>query len=54
VTYSSIAENIWGSDYPGAEKAIRVYIRQLRKKIENNPEKPEVILTEPKAGYYTK
>ncbi|MFZ7133468.1 MAG: response regulator transcription factor [Eubacteriales bacterium] len=54
VTYSSIAETIWGTDYPGSEKAIRVYIRQLRKKIENNPEKPEVILTESKVGYYIK
>jgi DNA-binding response OmpR family regulator len=54
VTYSSIAENIWGMDYPGSEKAIRVYIRQLRKKIELNTDKPEVILTESKVGYYIK
>jgi two-component system KDP operon response regulator KdpE len=54
VSCSSIAESIWGTDYPGSEKAIRVYIRQLRKKIEDNPEKPEIILTEPKVGYYIK
>jgi DNA-binding response OmpR family regulator len=54
VTYSSIAENIWGTDYPASEKAIRVYIRQLRKKIEKTPEKPEIILTESKVGYYIK
>ena len=54
VTYSSIAENIWGTDYPGSEKAIRVYIRQLRKKIEINPENPEIILNESKVGYYIK
>ena len=54
VSYASIAENIWGTDYPGSEKAIRVYIRQLRKEIENSPEKPEIILTESKVGYYIK
>jgi two-component system KDP operon response regulator KdpE len=54
VTYSSIAESVWGTDYPGSEKAIRVYIRQLRKKIEDNPDKPEVILTESKIGYFIK
>ena len=40
--------------YPGYEKAIRVYIRQLRKKIELNPDKPEIIITESKVGYYIK
>jgi two-component system KDP operon response regulator KdpE len=54
VSYSSIAESVWGTDYPGSEKALRVYIRQLRKKIEDNPEKPEIILTESKVGYYIK
>ncbi len=54
VTYSSIAENIWGMIYPGYEKAIRVYIRQLRKKIELNPDKPVIIITESKVGYCIK
>jgi DNA-binding response OmpR family regulator len=54
VTYSSIAENIWGNNYPGSEKAIRVYIRQLRKKIETDPNNPEIILTESKIGYFIK
>ncbi len=52
LTYSSIAESIWQNDYPGSKNAIRVLIRQLRKKIENNPDNPRVILTEPKTGYY--
>jgi DNA-binding response OmpR family regulator len=30
---------------------LRVYISALRKKIENNPAKPEYILTEPSVGY---
>jgi DNA-binding response OmpR family regulator len=51
VAYSTIAESIWGTDYPGSEKAIRVYIRQLRKKIEKDPDNPEIILIEPRLGY---
>jgi DNA-binding response OmpR family regulator len=52
LTYSSIAEKIWGSDYPGSKNAIRVLMRQLRKKIESDPDSPRLILTEPRIGYY--
>lgn len=52
LTYSSIAERIWENDYPGSKNAIRVLIRQLRKKIEKDPDNPAIILTEPKLGYY--
>jgi two-component system KDP operon response regulator KdpE len=30
---------------------LRVYMRQLRKKLETDPEKPEYIVTEPGVGY---
>jgi hypothetical protein len=30
---------------------LRTYVRMLRKKIENNPARPEYILTEPWVGY---
>jgi len=51
LSYSSIAKRIWESDYPDSKKAIRVYIRQLRKKIEEDPSNPKLIITEPKIGY---
>jgi DNA-binding response OmpR family regulator len=46
-----LTQKIWGDDYPGAHEAIRVYIRHLRKKIEDNPNKPKLILTKPGVGY---
>jgi DNA-binding response OmpR family regulator len=52
LTYNRIAEKIWESDYPGSKNAIRVLIRQLRKKLEDDPDNPGLILTEPKIGYY--
>jgi len=51
VTHSSLAEEIWGENYPGATEAIRVYIRHLREKIEPNPSKPRLIVTKSGTGY---
>lgn len=51
VIYSSIAESVWGDDYPDAVDSLRVYIRRLREKIEENPDKPVIILTKTGVGY---
>ncbi len=51
VVYSSIAESVWGDDYPDAVDSLRVYIRRLRGKIEENPDKPKIILTKTGVGY---
>ncbi len=51
VLYSSIAESVWGDDYPDAVDSLRVYIRRLREKIEENPDKPVIILTKTGVGY---
>lgn len=51
VTHSSLAEEIWGRDYPGAADSIKVYIRRLREKIEEDPSSPKLILTKPGVGY---
>jgi len=54
VTYSEIAELVWGSDYPDSVDSLRVYIRRLRQKIEEDPENPSIILTRSGAGYLLK
>lgn len=54
VTFKDLARILWDDDYPGYKDAIRVYIRRLRKKIEDNPAKPEIILTKMGIGYYLK
>jgi two-component system, OmpR family, response regulator VicR len=54
VTYSRLAEAVWGENYQNAIEALWVYIRRLRKKIEENPEDPQRIVTKPGIGYLLK
>jgi len=52
VTHSSLAEAVWGNDYPGAADSLKVHIRRLREKIESNPSQPKYILTKAGVGYF--
>jgi two-component system, OmpR family, response regulator VicR len=51
LSHSALAENVWGDDYPGAADTIKVHIRHLREKIENDPSHPKLIVTRPGIGY---
>ena len=51
VNYSSLAETVWGDDYPGSADSLKVYIRRLREKLEIDPSNPTLILTRPGIGY---
>ncbi len=51
VTHSSLAEALWGSDYPGAADSLKVYISRLREKLETDSSEPKLILTRPGVGY---
>ena len=52
VTHSSLAEAVWGDDYPGATDSLKVHIRRLREKVEKDPGKPRYILTKTGVGYF--
>ena len=52
VTHSSLAEAIWGDDYPGVADSLKVHIRRLREKIEADPSHPQLILTRTGVGYF--
>lgn len=52
VTYSLLAQAVWGDDYDGAYNCLKVHVRHLRKKIEKDPAKPAVIFTKIGIGYY--
>jgi two-component system KDP operon response regulator KdpE len=52
VTHSNLAEAVWGDDYPGATDSLKVHIRRLREKIEEDPGKPRIILTKTGIGYF--
>ena len=51
LTHVKLLRTIWGPEYGGELEYLRSYVRMLRKKIENDPAKPEYILTEPWVGY---
>jgi two-component system KDP operon response regulator KdpE len=51
ITHRTILHKVWGPEYAGETQLLRVYIGQLRSKIEERPERPTYILTEPGIGY---
>jgi two-component system, OmpR family, KDP operon response regulator KdpE len=51
VTQTLLLKQIWGSLAADQSHYLRIYINQLRKKIEKNPSDPKHILTEPGVGY---
>jgi two-component system KDP operon response regulator KdpE len=51
VPYYSLAESVWGEDYPDATDSLRVYIRRLREKLEEDPSNPQIILNRAGVGY---
>lgn len=51
VTHHQLIKSIWGLDGQEYSQYLRIYISQLRKKIEPDPNQPTFILTEPAVGY---
>jgi two-component system KDP operon response regulator KdpE len=50
-THRTLLHRIWGPEYVSETQLLRVYISQLRGKIEEQPARPTYILTEPGVGY---
>ena len=51
ITHRTLLAAIWGGNYTEQTEYLRVFIGQLRKKIESDPAHPQYILTEPWVGY---
>jgi two-component system KDP operon response regulator KdpE len=51
LTHQAILHHVWGYAEGGQMEYLRVYIRQLRQKLEEAPRSPQFILTEPGVGY---
>ena len=51
VTHRTLLHRVWGPEYVGETQLLRVYISQLRAKIEPHPDRPVYIRTEPGIGY---
>ncbi len=51
LTHQYLLKEVWGHGYIGQTQYLRVFVAQLRKKIEEDPSKPKFIITEPAIGY---
>jgi two-component system KDP operon response regulator KdpE len=51
VTHRQLLTAVWGPAHEADVQYLRVFIGQLRQKIESNPAAPRLIVTEPGVGY---
>ena len=51
IPHRELLQAVWGADYGDELEYLRVFVNQLRKKIEANPARPKYLLTDPWAGY---
>jgi two-component system, OmpR family, KDP operon response regulator KdpE len=51
LTHQFILKEIWGYAYSDQTQYLRVFVAQLRKKVEVDPTKPKIIITESRIGY---
>ena len=51
LTHRELLHSVWGPEYGEEREYVRVFVGQLRRKIEDDPSNPRFILTEPGVGY---
>ena len=51
LTHQYLLREVWGPGYIDQSQYLRVFVAQLRKKIEDDPNRPEYIITESGVGY---
>ncbi len=51
VTHRHLLATVWGGEYTDETQLLRVHVGHLRQKIEDNPSRPRLIVTEPAVGY---
>ena len=51
LTHRQLLKDVWGANYANQSHYVRVYMAQLRQKIEGDPARPRLLLTEPGVGY---
>lgn len=51
VTHRNLLQDVWGAEYTEHTHYLRLYMGQLRAKIERDPAQPRHLLTEPGVGY---
>ena len=51
IAHGRLLTAVWGAEYGGELEYLRTFVRQLRKKIEDDPANPRYLLTESHFGY---
>jgi two-component system KDP operon response regulator KdpE len=51
LTHQHLLKEVWGPNQTEQSQYLRVYIAQLRRKLEVDPARPRYVLTEPGVGY---
>lgn len=51
LSHRKLLQAVWGPEYGNEVEYLRVFVNQLRKKIEEDPSQPKFLLTEPWVGY---
>jgi two-component system KDP operon response regulator KdpE len=51
LTHRQLLKEVWGANYVNQSHYVRVYLAQLRQKIEPDPARPRLLMTEPGVGY---
>jgi two-component system, OmpR family, KDP operon response regulator KdpE len=51
ITHARLLTSIWGTEYGNEVEYTRTFVRQLRKKLEDDPSRPQYLLTESYIGY---
>ncbi|MEA2504450.1 MAG: two-component system, OmpR family, operon response regulator KdpE [Actinomycetota bacterium] len=51
LTHGWLLDRVWGNGYEGDVDVLRVFVSQLRRKIEEDPRRPRIVVTDPGIGY---
>jgi two-component system KDP operon response regulator KdpE len=51
ITHRQLLQEVWGANYVEQTHYLRVYMAQMRHKLERDPTRPRLLITEPGIGY---
>jgi two-component system KDP operon response regulator KdpE len=51
MTHRTLLGRVWGREYLEETNYLKVHVKHLRQKLEDDPSDPRYILTEPTVGY---
>jgi two-component system, OmpR family, KDP operon response regulator KdpE len=52
ITHQNLLKSVWGQAHVNDTQYLRIFVRKLRQKIETDPNRPRILLTELGVGYW--